>query len=278
MTTHMARTQDSRLQAFTLIELLTVVASLALLIAVLLPSLVKLRDEAQSQTCMANLSEINKGVQLYATAENDWLLVTGYNSMSPESDPPVVYQSNPTWSRSVAKMLDIPFVYEQIFGSVTVGDQTFAPSNAYDTKVMSQSYSEKDRGNGVMRCPSENFKNFWGGQNSTSYGWNATGNGMGMSDAYGFSPPHSKAMAKALGRIRNADVVYPKATFMIGEHIAADRMFDYTNNQFHATTKEGEQGFATYHDNASNALWADGHVTTITAKDLTPENFNRNAK
>lgn len=262
-------------RAFTLIELLSIVAALALLVAVLVPSMVKLRDEAQVQTCQSNLKEVYKGVQMYSTANDDWLLVTGYNNMNPNSDPPVVYQPNPTWSRTVAKMLDIPFIYEQNFGASTVGDKTFEPASAYDSDKMKQSYGEKDRKNGVLRCPTENFKNAWKGQNSTSYGWNATGNGLGMSDSYGFSPPTSEALAKALGRVRNADIVSPETTFMIGEHIAVDGMYDYANNQFYIPAKEGANGFATYHNQGSNALWADGRVTAITTNDMTRENFNR---
>lgn len=261
--------------AFTLIELLSIVATLSLLAAVLLPSLLKLRDDAQKDQCLANQREIFKGVQAYATAENGWLLVTGYNSSNLKSDPPVMYQYNPTWSRTVAKMLDIPFSYEQSFGAIKAGDKTYEPSTAYDSEKMHHSFGEKNRNNGIMRCPSENFTNFWGGQNSTSYGWNTQSYGMGVSDYYGFSPPIGKTLSEALRRIKNTEIVNPATTFMIGEHIIANRMFDYVNSQFHLPAKDGDPGFATYHQGASNALWADGHASTITQADLLKDNFSR---
>jgi prepilin-type processing-associated H-X9-DG protein len=127
-----------------------------------------------------------------------------------------------------------------------------------------------------MRCPAENFTNYWKGQNSTSYGWNTQSHGMGVSDYYSFSPPISKSLSEACRRIQTTEIAHPASTFMIGEHITADRMFDYSNSQFHIPAKDGDPGFATYHQGASNALWADGHASTITKADLTPENFSRN--
>lgn len=261
-------------QAFTLIELLSIVATLALLVAVLVPSMVRMRDAAQAEQCLANQKEIYKGVQAYAAANNDWLLVSGYNSTNIKSEPKIIYDYNPTWSRSVAKMLDIPFVYEQSIKERTVEGQTFAPGTAYDTDKMKQSYGAKKRDNGILKCPAENFLNAWKGSNSTSYGWNTNSMGMGVSDYFGFAPPHSKGSSTVRRRIQNAEVLKPDTTFMIGEHITADGMYDYASAQFELGNADAPR-MATYHDNGSNALWADGHTTKITADDLTNDNFNR---
>lgn len=262
--------------AFTLIELLSIVAAVAMLTAVLLPSLLKLRADAQAQICLDNQRAIYKGVQAYSVANNDWLLVSGHNSTNLKSDPQIVYQYAPTWSRVVAKTLDIPFIYEQSFRATTVGDKTFEPSSAYDSDKMSHSYGSRKRDNGVLRCPSENFANAWKGTNSTSYGWNTNSYGMGVSDYFNFSPPHSAGASTVRRRIQNSEVLKPGTTFMIGEHITADGMYDYNSAQFEMSNeKDGLSRFATYHENVSNVLWADGHTTTITAEDLTKENFMR---
>ena len=54
-----------RYRGFTLIELLVVVAIIAMLIAILLPSLQRARDQARATVCMSNMRELGMGFYYY---------------------------------------------------------------------------------------------------------------------------------------------------------------------------------------------------------------------
>jgi prepilin-type N-terminal cleavage/methylation domain-containing protein/prepilin-type processing-associated H-X9-DG protein len=62
-----------RRQAFTLIELLAVIAIIATLAALLLPSLSKAKIQAQSASCLNNLKQLQAAYQMYVHDNHDWL-------------------------------------------------------------------------------------------------------------------------------------------------------------------------------------------------------------
>jgi prepilin-type N-terminal cleavage/methylation domain-containing protein/prepilin-type processing-associated H-X9-DG protein len=65
--------QARRLQrAFTLIELLTVVAIIGMLSAMLLPSLSRAAAKGRQAACMSNLRQIGFGMKMYADDNNGW--------------------------------------------------------------------------------------------------------------------------------------------------------------------------------------------------------------
>lgn len=63
----------SRRSGFTLIELLVVVAIIALLVAILLPSLAKAKAQANAVKCGANLRAITSLFHVYSAEFNGWL-------------------------------------------------------------------------------------------------------------------------------------------------------------------------------------------------------------
>ncbi len=79
-------------RSFTLIELLVVVAIIALLIAILLPSLNRARGQARTTLCASRISQLGKAMLIYADDFNETLPFLGRgweNADDPGQDPRV---------------------------------------------------------------------------------------------------------------------------------------------------------------------------------------------
>ena len=75
-----SRTEDIHMperKGFTLIELLVVIAIIALLLAILMPALQRVKKQAETAACKANLHEWALVLVMY-TDDNDGLLMDGY--------------------------------------------------------------------------------------------------------------------------------------------------------------------------------------------------------
>jgi prepilin-type N-terminal cleavage/methylation domain-containing protein len=69
-------------KGFTLVELLVVIGIIAVLIAILLPSLQRARDQANRTQCMSNMKQLTTGWLQYAT-ENKFRIMSANNSGDP---------------------------------------------------------------------------------------------------------------------------------------------------------------------------------------------------
>lgn len=68
----MNRTFSGKLrQGFTLVELLTVLAIIAVLTAILLPVFAKVRENGRANSCLSNLRQLGLAIQLYAQDHDD---------------------------------------------------------------------------------------------------------------------------------------------------------------------------------------------------------------
>lgn len=66
-------------QGFTLIEIMIVVAIIAILAAVAIPNFIKYRDESQKSSCISNMKQIQ-------TAAEQWLITNGATATPAGSD------------------------------------------------------------------------------------------------------------------------------------------------------------------------------------------------
>lgn len=180
--------------AFTLIEVLVVVAIIALLISILMPSLARAREQARQTQCAANLSQIGRAEGAYQTDSREWIpgspLTTGYW---------YVKQLSPTWypkaslppgqmpySKRCMEMSD----YVTPLRAVIAGPKSIKqPGGAADvTRVRGQLYLENS--DGLFHCPSYRQKaSGWGPSgypviNAVSYftPYTLTRGGPGMYD------------------------------------------------------------------------------------------------
>ena len=73
-------------RGFTLVELLVVIGIIAVLIAILLPTLARARDQAKSAQCLSNLRQIGQGFLFYAN-DNKGVLVPGWIANTQSNGP-----------------------------------------------------------------------------------------------------------------------------------------------------------------------------------------------
>ena len=159
--------------AFTLVELLVVISIIAVLIAILLPSLNKARDHAQTVVCASNLRQIGIACQAYAVESKGCIVPVAIHR-------PGTAERQEMWATLLVARgyLPAPIVTDSAAPRAT-GSVFFCPSGNADTNTTIYPTSVRDAGRSAIRQPANSgtpsvllngFVDVWYGLNG------ATGN------------------------------------------------------------------------------------------------------
>jgi len=229
-----------RHRGFTLIELLVVISIIAILVAMLMPSLVRAKELARRIMCLSNQRHMVTAAHTYVADNNDFFPVAYYFASDSER------VCNYAWDLTTVVELQRPGQPLTVVPGLLWG-------GGVDIKI--------------QQCPSFDGAANWGTDPFTGYNYNASyiGHGQGEhgpQDKNGIVPP-----------ARVGDIKNPTATAMFGDGQyagGANKLmrapWPNPNDQAVGTGMRtaGTQGYR--HLNQTNAAFCDGHAESPTQR------------
>lgn len=237
----------SRSRAFTLIELLTVIAIIGVLAAIIIGSVSKVRDAARRSTCVSNLRQIGAAFPLYAADNKGYYPAVrqatypypGGATYTKANPPPGVNPSGENWQVEISRYI----IREQ-----TVIQQV---QNTYGTS-------------NIAHCPSYDLFFNTAATMSSQSNFSTAGYGMNLNmNVGGVNYGGGTWGLENTRRFRAATITYPSKTVLVGDSS------EFFINVSTAWTVDAAHldgygnGAPKRHGSHANYLFADGHVETL---------------
>jgi prepilin-type N-terminal cleavage/methylation domain-containing protein/prepilin-type processing-associated H-X9-DG protein len=227
-----------RIASFTLIELLVVIAIIAILAALLLPSLAKAKAQAQSAQCKSNLRQQDLATVLYAGDHDDRLPFAWWYNASYDDANSNNFQT-----------LIVPYLFRPVFSAGT------ATTNS-------------DFARNVFICPARLKENHW--RDYVNYPgfanpWKIS-YAMNQYDLLSFPPSVTSPKTVRLGSAPR-----PAQTFLISDvskdlnHPAITLLGPWTDVGPQAY-EVGYRHGRPYPSGLANLVWMDGHVSAFSSR------------
>jgi prepilin-type N-terminal cleavage/methylation domain-containing protein/prepilin-type processing-associated H-X9-DG protein len=152
-------------RAFTLVELLVVIGIIAVMISILLPTLSRARQSANSTACLSNLRQLATAAQMHATEHKGYMQTTSDDKPAKRADP-----QRQRWTYIPAS--PEPFVADwatALLPYLGANKNQEVNANSEQSKVFNCPSDKWQEGFPAGYYPGNNFKPFTGPQGFTDY-------------------------------------------------------------------------------------------------------------
>lgn len=256
-------------RAFTLVELLAVIAVIALLLGVSLPALQKAKEQARQVYCKNNLRQMVSAAHVYTANHDDYYPIAHFTRTVESVTETAVSASGPA-AVSVIPTEPPPtqtVTYDYCWDFTTI-------ITADSRQIVPGLLWEGDTARQVQQCPSYKGHDNWSGAAYSGYNYNTSYIGHGQDEAVSAdytgemksadAPAGTLVLPAKQHRIRNTAqcILFGDGHYAGGANKLMRSPVVWAGDTDWSLRTGGTQGFR--HNSQTNIAWADGHVSAQT--------------